>query len=68
MVLNLIKLRESLKQDLLGVIYEHEKKYKTPVFVTKAALCDVISDVKTAELQEILSEKESEEKASNGKN
>lgn len=54
MNINIIKLRESLKRDVLKTIGIYESKYNIPVFLTRAVVEEIINEIKSAEMQELL--------------
>lgn len=54
MELNIIKLREQMKHDILVSIGNYEKKYSVPVFLTSSVLSEIQNEIKAAEMQEML--------------
>lgn len=54
MKISAIYLRESLKQELLAKIDEYEKKYSIPVILTKAVLLEMINELNSVEMQELI--------------
>lgn len=59
--MNLVLLKARIKNELIDVIGRYESAYKLPVFVTSAVLSEIMCEVKSIEMLEML-------KGDNGKN
>lgn len=53
-MMNLIVLKEKIKNDLLNVIDSYETKFNVPVFVTSAVVSEIMCEIKSIEMLEML--------------
>ena len=51
--MNIVKLKTQLKHDIREVIGGYEAKYKFPIVMIDAVLTDIISEIRTLELEDI---------------
>lgn len=68
--MNLTLLKEKVKRDILIAISNYEKKYNIPLFVTSAVISEILCELKSAEMQEMLGGEYLDERnnGENGKN
>lgn len=52
--MNVILLKEKMKNDILNVIGKYESDYKTPVLITSAVLSEIMCEMKSVEMLEML--------------